>query len=317
MSEALSVLNSDKMRLELAKICESKAMIDRAIRLGTSALNNPDPKNKLPLCSGSSFASSFIKSIQLNLEPNTVLGQCYLIPRQIKGKWEATFELGYKGLIELAYRSGEIKLIQAYTVYANDTFDVDYGENKLIHKPILRGEKGPEIAYWARYTLKDGTSDFSVWTVEQIEKHRDQYSKGANSDYSPWVTAFDKMAKKTVIKDVLSYAAMSIQDLRKTLAEDGTVIDLEKDEFKDVKTKPSMLEIVSKPVESAEPEEKLEIDIEEEQRQAVVNSIEVMIKKRKDEGAVEAEIENTIGYKLHEVEAQSMKTLLEIAKSLK
>jgi hypothetical protein len=125
------------------------------------------------------------------------------------------------------------------------------------------------------------------------------------------------MAKKTVIKDVLSYAAMSIQDLRKSLAEDGTVINLEKDEFKDIKGKPSMLEIVSKPMESIEPEEKLEIDIEEEQRQAVVNSIEAIIKKRKDDGAVDAEIENTIGYKLHEVEAQSMKTLLEIAKSLK
>lgn len=320
MSQALALLTSEKMRGELAKLLSSKAMIDRAIRLGTSALNNPDPKNKLPLCSADSFAGAFIKSIQLNLEPNTVLGECYLIPRQNKGKWEANFELGYKGLIKLAYRSNEIKLIQAHEVFDNDIFEADYGESRLIHKPCLKGPRGHVIAYWARYILKDGSSDFAVWTVDQIEEHKNQYSKSANSDYSPWNTAFDQMAKKTVIKDVLRYAAMSVEDMRIAMAVDQTVLVPDNQDLsgKDVHTTMDIFtkrEAIEAPKEEEEPNQP--IDDLERQKMDVLNAVEKIIKARKEAGAVDAEIENTIGYALHEVKAQDMKTLLKIAKDLK
>ncbi len=321
MSQALALLTSEKMRGELAKLLNSKAMIDRAIRLGTSALNNPDPKNKLPLCSAESFAGAFIKSIQLNLEPNTVLGECYLIPRQNKGKWEANFELGYKGLIKLAYRSNEVKLIQAHEVFDNDIFEADYGESRLVHKPCLKGPRGHVIAYWARYILKDGSSDFAVWTVDQIEEHKNQYSKSANSDYSPWNTAFDQMAKKTVIKDVLRYAAMSVEDMRVAMAVDQTVVISDNPDLQSAKGVHTTMDIFTNAQPLAEPtkqdEQTEHIDDLERQRMDVFSAVEKIIKTRKDAGAVDAEIENTIGFKLHEVEAQDMKTLLKIDKDVK
>lgn len=202
MSQAksiVSLINSDAMKQQFTKAMNSPKMIDKFLRLATSAINQTP---NLADCSTASIVGALLKSAQLSLEPNTILGECYLIPRRMKGKWEANFEMGYKGIIKLAYRSGDVKIVQAYEVHENDLFDVDYGENKLVHKPELKGPRGEVIAYWARFILKDGTSDFRVWTKRDVEEHRDQYSKSATSDFSPWNTAFDQMAKKTVIKDV-------------------------------------------------------------------------------------------------------------------
>src|SRR6185436_9064446 len=152
MSEGLiAFVNGDVMKREFKKVLGSEKMLSRFLRLATSTINQTP---RLKDCSQESIVGALLKSAQLNLEPNTILGECYLIPRQNKGKWEANFEVGYKGLMKLAYRSGDIKLIQAYEVHEGDKFDVDYGENKVVHKPLLGGNGGEIIAYWARYTLK-------------------------------------------------------------------------------------------------------------------------------------------------------------------
>lgn len=313
--EALAMITGDTMRQELAKLLTSKPMIDRAIRLGTSALNNPDPKNMLPKCTPASIAGAFIKSVQLNLEPNTVLGECYLIPRQNKGVWEANFELGYKGLIKLAYRSGEIKLIQAHEVYENDLFDADYGESKLLHKPYLKGDRGPVVAYWARYILKDGTSDFSVWSVDQVERHRDQYSKSSSSSYSPWATAFDQMAKKTVIKDSLRYAALSVDDLRKAVAIDQTVI-VNDNKALIGESKTSTLDVFAKPMQQQVEDAPSEDTNEEKQRMEVFARVETKIASRLKNGQTEQDIVQLIGMPMAEIEKQAIDSLMIIMKKL-
>jgi recombination protein RecT len=313
--ELISFMNGDAVRKEVEKLLGSKPMVDRAIRLATSALTNPDPKNMLPKCSAQSILGAFIRSVQLNLEPNTVLGECYLIPRQIKGQWEANFELGYKGLIKLAYRSGEVKLIQAHEVYENDLFDADYGESKLLHKPYLKGDRGNIVAYWARYILKDGTSDFSVWSVQQAESHRDQYSKSAGSNYSPWSTAFHQMAKKSVIKDALRYAPLSVEDMRLGLASDDTVIEAENGvKFPD--QKPSILDVLSKPMQVSQKEIIYEDSDEEKQRMEVFDRVEKKIAEKKAAGMVDAVIVNTIGFELADIEKQPIERLLRIMKDL-
>lgn len=319
--EAVAMMTGDTMRQELGKLLNSKPMIDRAIRLGTSALNNPDPRNMLPKCTPASISGAFIKSVQLNLEPNTVLGECYLIPRFNKDNstWEANFELGYKGLIKLAYRSGEIKLIQAHEVYENDLFDADYGESKLLHKPYLKGDRGNVVAYWARYILKDGTSDFSVWSVDQIERHRDQYSKSANAkkgaEYSPWNTAFDQMAKKTVIKDCLRYASLSVDDMRVALAVDQTVIATDnKALLNDGKT--STLDVFSKPMQPQIEDSQTEDTEEEKQRMEVFTRVEAKIAARLKNGQTEQDIEQLIAMKLSDVEKQPIDKLILMMKNI-
>lgn len=229
MSQSKSIIqliNSDQMKQQFVKAMNSPKMIDRFLRLATSAVNQTP---RLAECTASSIVGALLKSAQLNLEPNTVLQQCYLIPRRKKGTWECNFEIGYKGQMELARRSNEISLIEAREVREFDEFDIDYGENKLVHKPNWKGGRGPVIGYWARYRMKDDPSQasFEFMTKEEVEAHRDQYSQAKDSEYSPWNTAFDKMAKKTVIKQVLAYAPISVEDYAHAMAADATVINAE------------------------------------------------------------------------------------------
>ena len=94
---------------------------ERFSRITLSALSaNP----KLKECSPQSFLGAMMTAAQLGLEPNTPLGQAYLIPYRNHGRMECQFQLGYKGMIDLAYRSGEIQTIQAQIGHANDTLIV-------------------------------------------------------------------------------------------------------------------------------------------------------------------------------------------------
>lgn len=77
---------------------------------------------KLGECTPQSFIGSMLTAAQLGLEPNTPLGQAYLIPYGNK----CEFQLGYKGLLELAHRSGELKTLEAHVVYENDEFNIEY-----------------------------------------------------------------------------------------------------------------------------------------------------------------------------------------------
>ena len=106
-----------------------------------------------------------------------------------------------KGLMDLAYRSGEISVIQAHTVYENDEFSYEFGlDPKLTHKPAVK-ERGEPVAFYAMFKTKDGGYGFEVMSVEDVRKHAKKYSKSYGSDYSPWNTSFVEMSKKTVLKD--------------------------------------------------------------------------------------------------------------------
>jgi recombination protein RecT len=163
-----------------------------------------------------------MNAAQLGLEPNTPLGQAYLIPYKNKGTLEAQFQIGYKGLIDLAYRSGQVKTIYAEAVHENDEFEYELGlEPKLKHIPASK-DRGDVIYYYAVFKLVNGGEGFTVMSKDDIDKHRNKFSKAANSGFSPWTTNYDEMAKKTVIKKVLKYAPLSTDIMRK-IAEDETV----------------------------------------------------------------------------------------------
>ena len=134
-----------------------------------------------------------------------------------------------KGLIDLAYRSGEISVIQAHTVYENDEFSYEFGlDPKLNHKPSVK-DRGEPIAFYAMFKTKDGGYGFEVMSMDDVRKHAAKFSKSYGSGFSPWKTNFEEMAKKTVLKRVLKYAPLksdfvkaAVQDevIKKNLAED-------------------------------------------------------------------------------------------------
>ena len=145
-------------------------------------------------------------SAQLGLEPG-VLGQCYLIPY---GR-ECQFQIGYKGMIELLRRSGQLKDIYAYSVYENDEFEMTYGLNRdLKHKPNLQ-DRGNFIGCYCVAVLKDDARAFEYMTKEEIEAHGKKFSKTYGN--GPWKTDFEAMAHKTVVKKMLKWLPVSVEFL--------------------------------------------------------------------------------------------------------
>lgn len=206
----------EAMKPEIEKALPNVITAERFARMALTAVRvNP----KLGECTPVSLMAALMQSAQLGLEPNTPLGQAYLIPY---GK-EAQFQIGYKGLIDLAHRSGQFKTIYAREVYENDEFEFEYGlEGKLIHKPA-KSDRGEVIWYYAVYHLVNGGYGFEVMSKEDVENHAKTYSQAVKKGWtSPWKTDFDAMAKKTVIKKLLKYAPLSVEFSRQ-IAQDETI----------------------------------------------------------------------------------------------
>lgn len=209
---------------EISKALPAQVGPGRFQRICMTALTqNP----LLGSCSPASFIGAVLNSAQLGLEPNTPLGQAYLIPyrNNKKGCYEVQFQIGYRGMIELARRSGQIAMIKAHSVRQNDEFSYELGLNPGIHHVPAKGDRGPVIAYYAFYKTKDGDFDFEVAYKDEIEAHRRKYSKAKNS---PWNTEFDAMAKKTLLKRVLKFAPVSTEVARQ-IQSDESIKSFDKD----------------------------------------------------------------------------------------
>lgn len=220
----------DKPKTLVGWINSMKPEIERALpkhvdadRIARIAITTIRTNKDLQSCEPMSFIAALMQASQLGLEPNTPLGEAYIIPYKDKGVPSARFEVGYKGLLSLAHRTGEYQTIYAMEVYANDEFDYAYGlEPYLTHKPAEEPE-GEPVRYYAVYHLKNGGKEFRVWSRKKVEQHAGKYSQAFKKGWtSPWKTDFDSMAKKTVLKDLLKYAPKSIEFSR-ALSMDETI----------------------------------------------------------------------------------------------
>lgn len=194
-----------------------------AERMSRIALNVIRTNPKLLQCNINSLMGTVMEAAKLGLEPG-LMGQCYIIPFDKKEKrgneWvvvdtEAQFIIGYKGLIDLVRRSGQVSTIEARTVYENDKFDFDYGLNSnLIHKPVLTN-RGEAIAFYGVAKLKDGGNSFLVMSVQEMEEYRDKHAKAKSYGkvVGPWVDEFDAMARKTVLRQLIKYLPISVENL--------------------------------------------------------------------------------------------------------
>ena len=211
----------NQMEPAIKKALPSVMTPERFTRMVLTAMNSTP---QLCECTQESFLGAMMQAAQLGVEPNTPLGQAYILPYKNKGKMEAQFQLGYKGLIDLAYRSEEVTIIQAHVVHKNDVFEFEYGlDPKLKHVPAT-GDRGEPTYVYAMYKTKSGGMGFEVMSMDDARKHGQRYSKSFKSDYSPWQTNFEEMAKKTVLKKVLKYAPMK-SDFKRALSTDETIKD--------------------------------------------------------------------------------------------
>lgn len=215
-----------KMQGEIAKALPSVLTPERFTRITLSALST---SQTLQQCTPQSFLGAMMTAAQLGLEPNTPLGQAYLIPYRSHGKLECQFQLGYKGLIDLAYRSGDVSTIQAHTVYENDTFEYELGlDPKLRHVPAVR-DRGAPAYFYAVFRTRDGGYGFEVMSVEDARDHGKKYSKAFAG--GPWQTNFEEMAKKTVLKRALKYAPLKTEFTRGVSADETIKSGLSDDMF--------------------------------------------------------------------------------------
>ena len=201
-------------RGEIEKALPKVMTPDRFVRIATSAVTNTP---KLAECTPKSFVGAMLNAAQLGLEPNTPLGQAYLIPYFSKGRYEVQFQIGAKGLVELAHRAGTN--VESHVVYENDEFSYSYGLHPdIVHKPVMK-DRGKAIAYYAVWRNADSFG-FEVMSKEDVLAHAQTYSKTFKN--GPWQTNFDEMAKKTVIKKALKYAPLK-SDIARALGEDESI----------------------------------------------------------------------------------------------
>lgn len=234
----------DEMKPAIAQAIPQHMTPERLLRIATTSIRtNP----KLKICSPESLLGAVMQCAQLGLEPS-ILGHAYLVPYRNKKKDqfgndlkdgngqpifvdEAQFQIGYKGLIELARRTGQISSIMAHAVHEKDVFEYEYGiEEKLKHVPS-DGERGPVLKYYAYAKFKDGGYSFLVMSRKDIEIHRDKFSKAKT--YGPWKDHFDEMAKKTVLKALMKYMPISVE-FSKAIAQDETTKREVSDDMSDI-----------------------------------------------------------------------------------
>lgn len=172
-------------------------------RLARVALTSIRTTPKLLECDISSLMAAVMQSAQLGLEPG-ILGHAYYVPY---GK-QAQFIIGYRGLVELAMRTGQYQIIDSDVICEHDVFEFERGYNeKLRHVPNF-SDRGKPVAYYAYFILKNGGRRAVVMTKADVDKIRAR-SKAAQS--GPWVSDFDEMAKKTVLRRLLKLAPLSIE----------------------------------------------------------------------------------------------------------
>lgn len=220
----------ERMKPAIAQALPNQLTPERMLRIATTSIRtNP----KLKVCSAESLLGAVMQCAQLGLEPS-VLGHAYLVPYKNKKKvgnqfvWvdECQFQIGYKGLLELARRTGQISSIMAHAVHENDEFDYEYGINETLrHKPA-DGDRGRVVRYYAYAKFKDGGYSFMVMSMQDIVNHRDKFSKA--KEFGPWKDHFDEMAKKTVLKALMKYMPISVE-FQKAAAQDETTKYFDRD----------------------------------------------------------------------------------------
>ena len=211
----------------------------------TSAVNtNP----ALAECDSQSIISAALLGQSLHLKPSPQLGYFYMVPfnNKKKGCKEAQFQIGYKGYLQLAIRTGEYVDIDAIEIREGEY----KGRNKFTGKPEFEfvdddtvRENLPVVGYMAYFEMKNGYVKRIYWSKEKMMKHADSFSMAFSiSKYNDlqagkipsseawkyssfWYKNFDEMAKKTMLRQLLSKHALLSTDLQKAVESDQAVIN--------------------------------------------------------------------------------------------
>lgn len=223
-----------KMQPQMQAALPRHLTVERLTRIALTTIRTTP---RLLECSQESLLAAVMQAAQLGLEPG-LLGQCYFVP--FGGRVQ--FIIGYKGLIDLARRSGEIASIAAGAIYSNDKFRYRKGFDEVLeHEPNFQ-DRGELCGFYAYALTKDGGRFAEVMTLQDIQKIRKRSKAGDNG---PWVTDFEEMGKKTVVRRLAKYLPLSIE-IASNIAED------EQKEFGEQPIEINLGEVPSEPAPAKE-----------------------------------------------------------------
>lgn len=225
-------LNSEKV---LGNIEQALGAVNKQ-RFITGVISAVNNNSQLQECTNQSILSGALLGESLNLSPSPQLGHYYLVPFNDREKGKvAQFQLGYKGYIQLAIRSGQYKKLNVLAVKKGeleffDPLNEEIKINLMIEKWDER-EETETIGYYAMFELVNGYRKAIYWSKKQMENHALKYSPGYKRDkdkgtaYTFWSKDFDGMAYKTMLRQLISkWGIMSI-DLQKAFEGDMTYTD--------------------------------------------------------------------------------------------
>lgn len=161
-------------------------------------------------CTSVSIAMAAAKAFAMGIEPNGVSGLGFFVPfwSAKKGLNEAQFMISWRGLCELARRSGEVLSIKAEVVCENDNFEYSAIDGVTRHDIDFRKARGNSYAYWARAVLKSGEVVCVCLGKEDVDKVR---ASSKSSESGPWVEWYDEMGKKTAVKRLCKWLPASVE----------------------------------------------------------------------------------------------------------
>lgn len=203
--------NAPAVQQKLAEVVSGNSKQFTASLL--SVVNN---NSLLAKADSNSIMTAAMKAAVLNLPIEPSLGFAYIVPY----KNQAQFQIGYRGLIQLAIRSGQVKNINAGVIYASQfvSYDPIFEELKL---DLTKPATGDVAGYFASLELTNGFRKMTYWTLERVTAHGKRFSKTFTS--GPWKTDFDAMAQKTLLKDLISkYAPLSTDMQEAVVADNAT-----------------------------------------------------------------------------------------------
>ena len=218
-----------------------RELLDKnAASFATSAMQIANSNPMLLDAEPMSIFNAAVMAATLNLPINNNLGFAYIVPYRNKGKVEAQFQLGYKGFIQLAQRSGQFERLVSLPVYEAQLIEEDPINGFKFDWKQKPAENEQPIGYYAYFKLINGFTAELYMTREQVAAHAGRYSQSFKKGYGVWADNFEAMALKTVTKLLLSKQAPLSIDMQKAVLSDQSVIkDVTGEQFDYIDNQPA------------------------------------------------------------------------------
>lgn len=282
---ANAVAKNQPQKIGFAKFCSSPAVraniqsvvgANQTEKFIASVVSAVQTNKQLAECTNSSIFSAALLGQALNLSPSPQLGQFYMVPYKDRktGVSEAQFQLGAKGYVQLAIRSGSYKKLVTSTIKKGELKHYNPITEEIVFEPIMDAkyrESLPTVGYYGKMVLTNGFEKEIFWPREKMEEHAKRYSQGYKNDvqkgtsYTFWSKDFDSMGLKTILRQLISkWGVMSI-DLQRAYESDMGVIN-ESGEIRYVDNEqPDIAETVAEEISENANTEELVIDTPSEE----------------------------------------------------